>query len=44
MILFIIGLILGVAIGYRLKKETCNCCKKTDKPEDMEYGIKTGRR
>jgi len=39
MILFLIGLILGVAIGYRLKEKNCYC-KKTKKPEGMEFGKK----
>ena len=37
--LFILVFILGIAVGYKFKKETCKSCKKTDKPDDMEFGI-----
>ena len=38
MIFFLLGLILGIAIGYKLKKGKCYHCKKSVKPEGMEYG------
>ena len=43
MINYLTGVIVGILITtlyFKTKKRTCNCCKKTDKPEDMEYGIK----
>jgi len=37
MILFLIGLILGYAIGYRAKSYYCKK-RKFQKPENLEYG------
>jgi len=39
MILFLLGLILGYAIGYRVKSYYCKKIKFR-KPEGMEYGTK----